>query len=584
LRLKPKETWQNGNARPGGTAAGGGLRPMGRILGFVALLGMAVNLLMLTGPIYMLQVYDRVLGSRSEETLVALTLLAGFLFAMMGVFDVLRGRIMTRLGARLDREMSGPVFAGLMRLDRGRGHGAGQAAEALRGLDTVPRFLAAPVCLALFDLPWVPLFLGALWLFHPWLGWLALIGALALTGLSILGHVRTRRRGARAALDQQRAQRLAETAGAAAVTARALGMVEGLGTRWQGLRGQARRHQIAAADIGGGAAAMARVARLGLQSALLGLGAYLVLRAELSPGAMIAASVLMGRALAPVEQVVGQWPMIGEARKGWEALRQVGPPAGADPSPLPRPEPHLQVQQATIRPDAASPPVLRGLSFEVRPGEILGLCGPSGAGKTTLIEALAGVWPPVWGKIRLGGVPLAQYGAGVLGRWCGYLPQRAVFFDGTIAENIARLQRSPDMAAVIAAARLAGAHETILDCAAGYDTVMTAGGAPLSGGQAQQVALARALFGAPGLILLDEPEAHLDAAGRQRLGEMLRDLRAAGRAVVLASHDAEVLGHCDLVLTLEAGLAQSFLPGGSASGASDVARGAGMPVRAEAAP
>ena len=541
MRLKPKETWQNGNARPGGTAAGGGLWPMGRVLGFVALLGMAVNLLMLTGPIYMLQVYDRVLGSRSEETLVALTLLAGFLFAMMGVFDVLRGRIMTRLGARLDREMSGPVFAGLMRLDRGRGHGVGQAAEALRGLDTVPRFLAAPVCLALFDLPWVPLFLGALWLFHPWLGWLALIGALALTGLSILGHIRTRRRGARAAFDQQRAQRLAETAGAAAVTARALGMVEGLGARWQGLRGQARRHQIAA-------------------------------------------SVLMGRALAPVEQVVGQWPMIGEARKGWEALRQARPLAGADPSPLPRPEPHLQVQQATIRPDAASPPVLRGLSFEVRPGEILGLCGPSGAGKTTLIEALAGVWPPVWGKIRLGGVPLAQYGARDLGRWCGYLPQRAVFFDGTIAENIARLQRSPDMAAVIAAARLAGAHETILDCAAGYDTVMTAGGAPLSGGQAQQVALARALFGAPGLILLDEPEAHLDAAGRQRLGEMLRGLRAAGRAVVLASHNAEVLGHCDLVLTLEAGLAQSFLPGGSASGAGDVARGAGMPVRAEAAP
>lgn len=543
---------------PGGLGAA--LRPGRPLIAQAVLFGTFVNLLMLTGPLYMLQVYDRVLGARSEETLVALSLLVAFLYLLMWMLDHARARLMTRAGAALHDRLGARMFDAALAAT-GRAPSA-QAPMALRDLDTLRSVMAAPVLLALFDLPWTPLFFAAIFLFHPLLGWAAVGGGLALVVLAALNQATTLRprREAAGALDG--AARLAAALQAEAATVRTLGLHAPGRARWQAAQLAARQAGAELADRHAFFSSATKAIRLLLQSAMLGLGAWLVLRDALSPGAMIATSVLMGRALAPVEMAVGQWSYLDGAFRAARRLSRLlrDTPPGPVQTALPVPAARLTADQLAVVPPGGREPTLRSVSFDLRPGQALGVIGPSGAGKTTLAHALTGLWAPLAGAVQLGGAPLALYPADSLGRHLGYLPQRVALFEGTVAENIARLDPEPDSAAVIAAATQAGAHEMILSLPQGYDTPLGPGGAGLSGGQIQRIGLARALYGNPPVLILDEPNAHLDNDGSIALNTAIRAAKAAGRAVLIMAHRPAAIRECDLLLMLEAGRVRAFGP------------------------
>ncbi|MBZ4689842.1 MAG: type secretion system ATPase [Cereibacter sp.] len=538
-------------------------RALGLSLGLlltVFLFSTFVNLLMLTGPLYMLQVYDRVLTSRSQETLLALSLLTGFLFLAMGLLDQARSRILARIGARLQDGLDRRVFeAALRRLTLAPEDPA--ALSAQRDLEAVQRLWAAPVLGALFDLPWTPLFLAAIFAFHSWLGWLALGGGAVLV-LATLLHQRLAeaplRRAAQLGLE---ADRLADRLKAEAELVQALGLAGAGHDRWRRVRSAALCQSLAAADLTGGFGALSKTLRLLLQSAMLGLGALLVLRQELGAGAMIAGSILMGRALAPVELTIGHWAVVQRARTGWHRLAALLARQPPDPprTALPRPRALVEARDLSVAPPGG-PPVLHGLGFRLEPGQALGVIGPSGAGKSSLARALTGVWPPVAGQIRLGAAPLDQYDTALLGGWLGYLPQRVTLFDGTVAENIARLQSNPEGGAVVAAARKAAAHDMILALPQGYDTPISGDGIRLSGGQIQRIGLARALYGDPVLLVLDEPNAHLDSEGSLALNRAIRAVKASDGAVLIMAHRPAAIQECDLLLVLEDGRQRAFGP------------------------
>lgn len=527
---------------------------------FVALLSFFANLLMLTGPIYMLQVYDRVLSSRSVETLIALSVLVAFLYGIMGLLDWARGRIMGRVGARFQALMDRRVFDAVIRKsavapDR-------NTATGLRDLEAVQRLLTSPVILAMFDLPWTPFFIAGIWIFHPWLGMLAIVGGLLLVLISLINQIVTRHPMGRANMATVQSEKISEQLSTESETVQALGMRQAAFERWQQARNRSLTEHIRAADFGGSFTSITKTFRLFLQSAMLGLGAYLVLLNELTPGAMIAGSILLGRALAPIEQTVGQWPLVQRARTGWhslgELLSDVPPERGR--TPLPRPRALLQVQQVSIVPPGEKSPALRGISFIIEPGQAVGVIGASGSGKSTLARALSGLWPPVSGKIRLDGASLDNFAPEVLGNLVGYLPQRVQLFDGTIADNIARLAPEPDAEAVVRAARKADAHEMILKLPDGYDTRMTGGGGRLSGGQVQRIGLARAMYGDPVVLVLDEPNSNLDNEGSQAVNQAIRTFKEEGKAVLIMAHRPAAIQECDMLLVLENGLARAFGP------------------------
>lgn len=513
-----------------------------------------VNLLMLTAPLYMLQVYDRVLTSRSEETLVALSLLAAFLFLIMGLLDHARSRVMARVGARLQQTLDARVLtAAFHQLTMAPQDTA--ALSAQRDLDALARFWASPVLLALFDAPWSPLFIAALFVFHPLLGWFAVAGGLVLVLFSWANQRMTERPLHAATLANLATDRLVETLKTEAELIQALGMSGAAITRWQEGRATARAEGLAASDATGRWSVLTRTFRLFLQSAMLGLAAWLVLKGELSAGAMVAASVLMGRALQPVEQAVGQWSTVTRAGQAKVRLADLlsRTPVQLRRTALPRPTARLEVRGLTVIPPGTHAPSLRNVGFTVEPGQAMGVIGPSGAGKSSLARALIGVWSPAAGRIRLDGATLDQYDADTLGQWIGYLPQRVTLFEGTIAENIARLQTGLEPSRIIAAARAAAAHEMILQLPNGYDTRITAAGGHLSGGQVQRVGLARALYGDPVLLILDEPNASLDNDGAQALNHAVRAAKAAGAAVLIMAHRPAALQECDLLLVLAEG-------------------------------
>lgn len=528
------------------------------LLWSVALFSMAVNLLMLTGPIYMLQVYDRVLGSGSRETLVALTVLLVFLFLMMAVLDHVRGRVAARYGARLQDNLDGRVFRAAL----ARAGQAGQRQTGLQDLAAVQRLTGAPVFLALFDVPWTPLFLAAIFLFHPWLGWLAMLGAVVLVAVTLANRALGSAPMARALAASRAADQVAAEMQTEAELIRALGMGDAAFARWRRQRAMALGEGIRASDVTGGFTTAARTFRLFLQSAILGLGAYLVLRAEMTAGAMIAASILMGRALAPVEQVIGQWPAIAEAAQGWARLRRLldEVPVPLPRMPLPRPSARLEVSQLAVLPPGAQAATLRGVSFTIEPGQAIGVIGPSGSGKSTLARAVTGVWRPAAGQIRLDGAALDQYDPDILGRLIGYLPQAVTLFEGTIAENIARLDPAPDSDRVVAAARAAAAHDMILDLPEGYETRVSNPGARLSGGQIQRLGLARALYGDPVLLVLDEPNSALDNDGSLALNAAIKAVKADGRSVLIMAHRPAAIRECDRLLVLSGGVPTLFGP------------------------
>ncbi len=520
-----------------------------------------VNLLMLTGPLFMLQVYDRVLGSRSEETLVALFALVAFLYFTMGFLDYSRGRIMARAGARFQTLLDKRVFSAVLRKASIQ-KGPQEPQTGLRDLESVQRLLSSPVLLAFFDIPWTPFFLLGIFVFHPYMGALAIAGGLVLVIVAILNQWLTRSPTMQANQRAAQAGQLADQLRSEAEMVRSLGMQGAAFERWERSRVAALDTRIDAADRAGSFTTMSKTFRLFLQSAMLALGAYLVLQNQLTPGAMIASSILMGRALAPVEQAIGQWELLQSAVRGWgglgELLAEV--PAEVERMPLPKPKAKLDVQQLTIVPPGESQASLRMVSFEVLPGQAIGVIGASGAGKSTLARALTGVWRAAGGKIRLDGAALDQYDPDVLGQHIGYLPQRVMLFDGTIAENIAKLALDPDPKLVVEAAKKAAAHDMIVKLPNGYDTRVSASGGQLSGGQIQRIGLARAMYGDPVLLVLDEPNSNLDNIGSTALNSAIRQMKEDGKSVLIMAHRPAAIQECDMLLVLDGGARRSFGP------------------------
>ena len=527
----------------------------------VGIFSVLVNILMLTGPLYMLQVYDRVLGSRSEATLVALSLLVTFLFLAMGLLDHARSRIMARIGAAIQDKLDHRVFAAAMkRLALAPTDPVGLAAQ--RDLEAVQRLWASPVLMSIFDIPFTPFFVAAIFVFHPLLGWLAVGGGVFLIIVTLLNQRLTQAPINRTNGLALQAERMSDLIKTEAEAVQALGMTGAAFQRWQRARGAALAEGLKAGDMGGRFGSISKTFRIFLQSAMLGLGAWLVLQGQLSSGAMIAGSILMGRALQPIEQAVGQWALVTRAQEGTLRLAELLSRVPPEPArtALPRPRAILDVQSLSVVPPGETQAVLRGVTFQLGQGQALGIIGPSGAGKSTLARAIIGVWRPAAGSIRLDGAALDQYDPDVLGSYIGYLPQRVTLFEGTIAENIARLQPKADSAKIVEAAQKAAAHEMILRLPDGYDTRVSTLGGRLSGGQIQRIGLARALYDNPVLLVLDEPNSNLDNDGTLALNIAIRSIKAAGGSVIIMAHRPAAIQECDLLLVVEEGLRRAFGP------------------------
>ena len=529
-----------------------------RLFASIGLFSAFVNLLMLTGPLFMLQVYDRVLSSRSEATLVALVAIVAFLFLMMGLLDHARSRVLARVGARFQARMDPRVLGAILNRAGRSPHARSGPATGLADLEAMQRFASGPGPFAFFDAPWTPAFLFVLFTFHWLLGVLAVLAGMLLVSLALMNSVRTARLQAAAGEAATRAGHFVEQLRAGAETVRGLGMRPTATVRAGALRGTSLKATMEASDRGGAYAVASRTLRLFLQSMMLGLGAWLAIQGEVTPGIMIAASILLGRALAPIDQAVAQWPVLQRALAGRRSLAKLlyETPEEPERTPLPAPRAVLAVDNLVVAPPGAKVAAVRGVSFRVEPGQAVGIAGPSASGKSTLARALAGVWPPIGGKATLDGAALEQYGEAALARHLGWLPQEVVLFEGTVAENIARLDPTPDPVAVVAAAKQSGAHEMILDLEGGYDFEVAAGGAALSGGQRQRIALARAFYGDPVVVVLDEPDAHLDTAGAEALTRAIVGHKARGGAAVIVAHRPGVFAECGVVLLMEGGQMQ----------------------------
>lgn len=539
-------------------------RELRGILLTVGIFSLFMNALMLTGPLFMLQTYDRVLSARSESTLLALVVLMAFLFSMMGLLDWARGRLLTRMGAQFQARLDRRVFNAILKrsvsdqqIDEKTGSG-----QQLKDLEAINRFYASPVFASLFDAPWTPIFLAGLGYFHPWIGAFAVTGGILLALSAVLNQLMTRTSSVKAAVSGYVSDRYADQLRDEAETIRSLGMQSNAFEKWAKSRQRALELSVRSTDTGGSFSTVSRVFRLFLQSAMLGLGAWLVLRGEIAPGVMIASSILMGRALQPVETLINQWPMVQRSRRAWDNLTALlsEVPEDRPTVELPRPRARLEVQNISVMPPKGRVPTLRQLSFSIGPGEAVGVIGPSGAGKSTLARALTAVWPVSSGKIRLDGAPLDQYDPERLAEYIGYLPQRVSLFDGTIAENIARLSQTFDSARVIEAARNAAAHEMILKLPEGYNTPVHSAGTQLSGGQIQRIGLARALYGNPVLLVLDEPNSNLDNEGSLALNRAITMMKQAGNAVLIMAHRPSAIKECDKLLVLEDGSRKAWGP------------------------
>jgi PrtD family type I secretion system ABC transporter len=517
------------------------------------------NLLALTGSLYMLQVYDRVLGAHSGATLLALTLLMLGLYGLYGLLDVVRGRVLVRLGGRIDRRLRDRVFELVLRAPL-EGHPAA-GPQAVRDLDQVRAAASGPGLVAVFDAPWLPLFLMLIFILHPWLGLLALAGAGVMAVAAFLADQRSRAPVEALSASAMRRLALVDLARRNAEVARALGLAGALGRRWSAASEAHLADAVRAIENPGALAAFSRVFRMALQSLVLGLGAWVVLRGEATGGVMIAASIMTGRALAPLETVIAQWRNLVAARQSWQRLStSLAAPSVVPVTDLPAPCSSLEVEALAVVPPGAEKPVLQGISFGLKAGDGLGVIGPSASGKSTLARALVGVFAARHGAVRLDGAALDQWRPERLGPHIGYLPQDVEIFDGTVAENIARLEELPDSAAVIAAARSAGCHDMILALSRGYDTRVGPSGAMLSAGQRQRLALARALYRDPFLIVLDEPNANLDSAGETALGEAIADSRRRGAIVIVVAHRPAAIANLNKLVVLNEGRLRAFGP------------------------
>jgi ATP-binding cassette subfamily C protein PrsD len=527
----------------------------------LAVFSALINILYLTGSFYMLQVYDRVITSRSVPTLIALSVLAATLYAGQAALDFVRGRLLLRMGRSVDERLSPRVFALIARLPL-TGQTGATSPQPLRDLDQVRGFLSGGGPLCFVDLPWMPAYLAICFLFHPLIGLVALGGALVLVLLTLCTEAFTRKPIKAAAQHGAARSSLAEASRRNAEVMAAMGMTGRLGALWEVVNQKHLDAHERANGVAGGLGGLSKAARMALQSAVLGLGAYLVINGQATAGVITAGAILSVRALAPIEQVLSHWKGFVSARQSWTRLRGLFSafPEPPDLLPLRTPSSMLTVEGVTLVPPGDQRFVVRGVSFVLTSGSALGIIGPSGSGKSSLARALVGVWQPVRGSVRLDGAALDQWSPEALGRHIGYLPQDVELFEGTIGQNIARFEPHPDPEAIIRAAEQAGVHELIVHLPHGYETRIGEAGQALSGGQRQRIALARALYGDPFLVVLDEPNSNLDGQGEQALTQAIADVRARGGIAVVIAHRPSALMAVDQVLVMEAGEAKAFGP------------------------
>ena len=527
----------------------------------VGLISGLVNILMLTGPLFMLQIYDRVLPSRSVPTLVGLVILIIALFALQGILDALRARVLQRTGVAMDEALSGRVYDTIMQLPL-KAKAAGDGLRPLHDLDQIRSFLGSGGPSAMFDLPWIPLYVGVCYLFHPLIGLAALGGALVLIALTLAAEAATRKPAkATLSLASTRAV-LAEASRRNAEALTAMGMGRALAARWQAVHSDYLRTQQQTSDRASGLSSLSRAVRLLLQSIVLGLGAYLVIHQEASAGVIIASAILVSRALAPVELAIANWKGFVAMRQSWRRLNELLAffPRVEGLLALPRPQTSLSVENVSTCPPGDPRIVVDNVTFALESGAGLGIVGPSAAGKSSLARTLVGVWQPVRGKIRLDGAALEQWSPELLGPYIGYLPQDVELLEGTVAENIGRFAAELDADTIIAAAKVAGVHELILALPEGYQTKIGEGGSALSAGQRQRVALARALYGDPFLVVLDEPNSNLDADGEQALTSAIMSVRARGGIAVVIAHRPSAIAAVDQILVMSHGKQQALGP------------------------
>jgi len=533
-----------------------------RTVVLVGLFSAAINILMLTGPLYMLQVYDRVLSSGSVATLQGLFVIVVILYTFLGIYELLRTRLLSRASYRLDTQIGGPAFSSW--LDMGIVDGQSRY-YPVRDLEVVRSFMASPAILGLFDLPWIPIFLAVVFFIHPWLGWLTVAGAAVVAIVALLNQFVTQRVVAGAMSNDSDERSFVERSHRNAEVIVSLGMKGMITDRWKKMHQQNLAHNQRAVEWSEVFTSFSKAFRLLLQSTLLTVGAYLALAQEISPGMIIAGSIIAGRALAPVDQVIGQWRSIGRAKEAHRRLLLAfdSLPAEKPRVDLPQPTGRLKVINLTkMTPDNSSisdrARILDRVSFEVGPGDGLAVIGDSAAGKSSLARLLVGAWQPDAGEIRLDGATLDQWKPADLGRYIGYLPQTVEMLPGTIAENIARFDPEAKDQDVIEAAKIAGVHDMILGMPDGYATYIGISAQPLSGGQNQRLGLARALYGQPKFVVLDEPNSNLDTIGDEALVVAVNTLRRRGAAVIIMSHRPNVISSVNHILALHKGRVAKF--------------------------
>ncbi|MCW5729149.1 MAG: type I secretion system permease/ATPase [Alphaproteobacteria bacterium] len=518
----------------------------------VGIFSFFINALMLTTPIFNMEVYNRILPTRSEPTLYVLAGLVVGLLTVMALLEAIRSRILVRLSTRLEILMSDRVL-GAVFLANQRRPGAGST-QSLRDFDAVRQFLSGNAPLAFFDLPWTPLLLGVIFLLHPLLGIIATVSALVLFVLAVANELATRRPLEQA--NQSYAGFLSAVGGALrnSEVLGAMGMLANMRERWYDRRNEVLQLQTLASDRAGNISGLTKMLRFVAQTMLLGAGAWLAIHELISPGAIIASSIVMGRALAPFEMAIGVWKQFVQARDARRRLSAllIENPAPAERTVLPRPKGLLRLENVSVAAPDRKEPIVAQVNLQFQPGTIIGITGPSGSGKSSLLRTVMGVWPPAAGTVRLDGGEVHNWDPEDLGPHIGYLPQDVELFEGTVAENICRFGPH-DSESIVAAARKAGAHEMILSLPKGYDTPVGPGGAMLSGGQRQRIGLARAIHGDPVIVALDEPNSNLDEAGDVALGQALRNLKQAGVTVLLVSHRPAVLSLADQIVVLANG-------------------------------
>jgi ATP-binding cassette subfamily C protein len=527
----------------------------------IAIASAIINTLYLTGSFYMLQVYDRVIPSHSIPTLVGLSILVMTLYGFQAVLDLIRGRMLVRIGRSLGQDLSLRVYHSISRLSL-TSRSAGDGLQPMRDLDQVRNFLSSPGPLAFLDLPWLPFYVGICFIFHFWIGVAALVGALFLVALTILTDRFTKEPSRAATTFAVRRNALAESSRRNAEVLHAMGMTSRLAVLWGEANLKYLDAQQRTSDIGGGFGAISKTARMVLQSAMLGIGAYLVINQQATGGVIIAGSIIGGRALAPIDLAIAHWKNFVASRQSWRRLNDLLRllPEPANQMALPKPAATFEVETISVAPAGEKRIVVHDVSLRLEKGSGLGIVGPSAGGKSCLVRALVGVWKPVRGTIRIDGAALDQWLPETLGEHIGYLPQDVELLAGTVAQNISRFEPDAEASKVLAAANLAGVHDLILKLPNGYETNIGENGSSLSAGQRQRIALARALYGDPFLVVLDEPNSNLDPEGDEALTRAILSVRARGGIAIVVAHRPSALSGVDLVLVMAQGKCQAFGP------------------------